>query len=400
MKIGVDIRSMLSLTGRGVSHYASSLLTELVHRYPQDEWYLLQTGRRPFQLPDALQKPNVTLHRLSLPNKVLNTSLGLLGRPRLDRHLPPVDVFFAPNLGFVRLSPRIPLVLTVHDLSFKVRPEWFTPAERTWHRMVRPGALARRASKVIAISDQTKHELEHFLQLDPASIRVIHSGIDDLYRTPPNEDMRRQVREQFGLAGPYVLFMGAAEPRKNLPTLLAGYVQAREQGLAAELVIAGSPSRHLDDLLRGISGPVRTLGYVPEEVKPALYAEAQTLALISFHEGFGFPPLEALACGTPSLVSDYPVSKEILGDAAARVDVRDAAGVAWNLVQLENDQAYRQTLLNRGQAIVERMTWTRTAEETYAVLAAAAAGSEHRRLPGDSRESPSTLTPKPGDSRA
>src|SRR5436305_7339909 len=137
MRIGVDIRSLLSPTGRGVSHYASAVLRHMVRGHPDDEWLLLQTGARHFSLPEGLDVPQVTLHHVRVPNRLCNLGFYTGVAPGIERLLGRVDVCFALNFGFVRVGPDTPYVLTVHDLSFRINPSSYTPRERVWHRIVR-----------------------------------------------------------------------------------------------------------------------------------------------------------------------------------------------------------------------------------------------------------------------
>ena len=299
MRIGVDIRTLLSPTGRGVSHYTQAILAELIRQHPKDEWHLLQTGRRPYELPKELKSKAVSFHHYQHSNKALNLRLATTGRPRLESLLPPVDVFFAPNLGFIRLG-KTPLVLTVHDLSFALFPNLYSRKERLWHKLIRPHELLRRADRIIAVSGQTRDELKQVYGIPPERASVVHSGIDEIYRKPVTAQVGAKVRRKYQLPKKYLLFLGAHDPRKQLPVVLAAFAEAQQRGLQADLVLAGSSSPALIKLVREAGGPsVRVLGYVPEADKPGLYREALGCVLVSSHEGFGFPPLEALAVGTP-----------------------------------------------------------------------------------------------------
>lgn len=366
MRVGVDIRSLLSSTGRGVSHYAAALLGELIRQFPGDEWRLLQTGSRAYELPSAWDAPSVGLRHLRVPNKLLNLSLATLGRPAADRLLGGVDVFFAPNLGFVRISRGTPLVLTVHDLSYAIHPAYYRWRERCWHAAVRPRALVNRAARLITVSKQTAREVQETYGFDQARLQVVPSGIDQRYRRPVTAADRRRIREAYGLPERYFLYVGALEPRKNPAGMLEGFRLARAAGLAAQLVLAGTGTA----AAAGQQG-VSRLGYIPEADKPALYAGATACLLVSWHEGFGFTPLEALACGTPSLVSDLPVFQETLGAAALRVDPGSPARIAEKLVHLEQDQETRRRIVSAGGPIVRKLTWRRAAAETHRILAEA-----------------------------
>jgi|tagenome__1003787_1003787.scaffolds.fasta_scaffold20971118_1 glycosyltransferase involved in cell wall biosynthesis len=373
MRIGVDIRSLLSPTGHGVSHYTSALLRNMVRLYPDDTWLLLQTGARRFSLPAGLDAPNVTLRHVRVPNRLGNLALFSGVAPGLDRLLGGVDVFFAPNFGFVRLGSRTPYVLTVHDLSFRVDPSWYTARERIWHRAVRPRRLVRGAARVIAVSEQTRLEIERVYGVSGERVRVIHPGIDHAGTLPLDEAALERVAGKYALPLRYVLFLGAQMPRKNVGFMLEGYRRARERGLESELVLAGDVSPALDRYgTTHPEAPLHQVGYVLDADRPAIYGGATALMFVSHHEGFGFPPLEALAAGTPSVVSDLAVFDETLGSAALRVD-GDAGLLADRLLQLERDPALRAGIVGDAEAIVGRFDWDRAAAETHEVLHEAAA---------------------------
>ena len=371
MKVGIDIRSLTSPTGRGVSHYTLALTAALAERFPKDRFELLQTGRQAFSLPAELDRPNVRLHHHRHSNKVLNTRMVLTGRPRMDDLLPAVDVCFAPNLGFIKVGDRMPLVVTVHDLSFELFPEQYSRSERSWHRLVAPKRLLARADRVIAVSGQTAGELTELYGVPVAKVSIVHSGIDPAYRLGMREAAAAamRMRRKYQLPESYFLFVGAHDPRKRLAALLKSYQAAKRQGLRAGLVLVGSVSPELIRLVRQAGEPaVVVLGYVPERDKPGLYAGALAVTLVSLHEGFGFPPLEAAASGIPSLVSDLAVFDETLGVAKRSVPVDDVPLTARNLVHLEQDAAARTRLGQAAKRSVRRLTWTRAAEETMQIL--------------------------------
>jgi glycosyltransferase involved in cell wall biosynthesis len=363
VNIGVDIRSLLVMSRGGIPHYTRALLAELAASHPRDQWHLLQTGRQEYVLPPELRRKNVTLHHIKQSNQLTNARLALTRSPRLDRAVSGVDVWFSPGFGFLSLSADVPLVLTVHDLSFETHPDWYDARARAWHRAVRPRATARRATKLIAVSEQTKDELKQEYAIPDTRIEVIHPGIEPIYRKPIPAAARNRVRKRYRLPRAYLLYVGAGEPRKNLATLFAGFQLARTKGLQAELLLVG---RGTEDLT--VPDGVRSLGYVSDEDMPALYAEAESLVLVSWYEGFGFPPLEALACGTPSVVSDLPIFRETLGRAAKRVAPDDPAALADSLVQLEGDTNKRQRLVAAGTSRLPEFAWSRAARETYRVL--------------------------------
>jgi glycosyltransferase involved in cell wall biosynthesis len=348
-----------------VSHYTLALLRHMVRRHPQDEWLLLQTGARRFSLPEGLDVPQVTLRHVRVPNRLCNLGFFTGLAPGLERLLGGVDVFLAPNIGFVRLGSGTPYVLTVHDLSFRVNPSWYTLHERAWHRMVRPRRLVQHAARVVAVSEQTRREVERLYGVSGDRVRVIHPGVE---RAAVGPDAIERVTGKYGLPPRYLLFVGAQTPRKNVGFMLDGYRRARERGLESELVLAGDLSPALErDAAAHPAAPVRQLGYVPDHERAAIYGGATALVFVSHHEGFGFPPLEALAAGTPSVVSDLAVFDETVGSAAMRVN-GDPGELAERLLELEREPGVREGLVAGAGDVVARFDWDRAADETYEVL--------------------------------
>jgi len=318
---------------RGVASYLRCLLDELAS-IPDDDYELIRYGGR-----------------------VSYAAGALTGRPRLDRLVRGCDVFWAPAPAPIALSRAVPLVLTVHDLSFEHRPRDYTFYERLWHRLARPRELARRAARVIAVSDSVREQLLDEWGLAAETVVTVLSG--------PGRPVKATGTPPAGLPSRYLLAVGAFEPRKGVELLLEAHARARRDGLAAELVFAGT-------------GPLETapgvtaLGYVTDEQLDALYADALALVSASREEGFGFPPLEALARGTPAVVPDLAPFRETLGDAALRFPAGDAEGLTAALLRLEREPELRARLVAAGSGALGRLSWARAARETRAVLAEAA----------------------------
>ena len=201
-----------------------------------------------------------------------------------------------------------PFVLTVHDRSWEERPQDFTRYERLWHAAARPRRLARRAARVLCDTEVVRGALIREWGLDPGRVRTVPLA------------PRRLAGAASPSSHPYFLSVGALEPRKAPDVLVAGFRLARERGLEAELIVAG-------DGRVDVEAPgVRRLGHV--EDLGSLYAGALAVVLPSWIEGFGLTPVEGIAAGTPAIVSDLPVLREVLGDGALYVQPGDASGLA------------------------------------------------------------------------
>lgn len=371
MKVAVDGRALRpgAAHRRGVARYLRCLLEALAELGPDDEYAVLVAGAED---PEPFRAPNVRLVRSRVPGRVLFGAAALAGRPRLDRLAGGCDVAWAPAPAPVALSGGVPLVLTLLDLSFEHAPD-FRPYERLWHRLARPANLARRATRVICLSGPVRDAAVARWGLSPEGIRVVPPGAGKPPGTPttgPPEAATPQVAGlPAGVARPYVLAVGALEPRKLPGVLVEAHQRARSRGLRAGLVFAG------DGPLRGEleRSQATVLGHVPDEALEALYAGALALACVSRDEGFGFTPVEALARGTPAVVADLPVFEETLGAGALRVPPGDAGALADALLRLEREAGLRERLVAAGREAVAERSWERAARETRAVLAEAAA---------------------------
>jgi glycosyltransferase involved in cell wall biosynthesis len=362
MRVGVDGRSLVDANGRGVAQYTRGLLSALAQVHPDDEWHvLIPEGTR------TAMPAGVRVFRVPLPSRVFYGLAAVFRYPRLDEVLGGVDVFWAPAPAPLALSRDVPLLLTLHDLSWELRPHDFTRYERFWHQVSRPRALAASATRIAADSGQTRAQAIERWGLDPGRVAVVPPVI----RPPERRLDKRQgeaIRGRFSLPSRYFLSVGALEPRKAPEVLARAFHRARAAGLDADLAIVGQGR-----LGEGLSGPgLHLLGRVTDVELDGLYAGALALVMPSRLEGFGLPPLEAALRGTPSIVSDLPVFAETLGDGAVRVPVEDEARLAVVMRELAGDEQLRARLRALALAAVERFTSEDSAALMHTMLAAAA----------------------------
>lgn len=381
---------------RGVARYLRCLLEELGELGPGDQYFVLVAGGLD---AEPFRAPNLTMVRSRLPGRALFGAATLTGRPRLDRLVGGCDVAWAPALAPLAVSSGVPLVLTLHDMSFE-RATDYGRYERLWHRLARPERLARRATRVICPSGPVREAAMQRWNLPAERVRVVLSGAgkpqraageregeaaargadesaDDVPLGPAAASSRVAASGSPGAARalpagvvpPYVLAVGALEPRKLPGVLVEAHGMARSRGLEAGLVFAGDgPLRAAIERSHAI-----VLGHVPDPVLEELYGGALALACVSRDEGFGFTPVEALTRGTPPVVADLPVFAETLGEGALRVPPGDVRALADALLRLERDPALRERLVHAGRQAVAHLSWERAARETRAVLAEAAA---------------------------
>lgn len=348
--------------------YTEKLLRAMVRIGSEHTFHLFCSGLT--SLPRSIThwltaEPRVTLTHQRWPNKLSNLIHIGLGRPYLDTAVGGVDVWFMPNMMFGQVSRHTPLVLTVHDLSFRY-PNFFNHRGNWWHRLVRPGHLMRQSQRIISVSENTKRDIVATYGIAPERITVIQLGIEaQLFAAVPDQAVEK-IRNRYHLERPYVLSIGTVNPRKNIDGLIAawGIVTRQTQG-AYELIIAGHAgmSRSNAQLSR-----VRFVDYVPEADKPAWYRGAAAFVYPSYFEGFGLPILEAMAARVPVVTSAAPALGEVGSDGVLMTDPYDAAGLAEAIFRVLQDHDLRRALIARGSARVQQFSWERAAQATLATL--------------------------------
>jgi glycosyltransferase involved in cell wall biosynthesis len=276
----------------------------------------------------------------------------------------PPDVVFVPS-HVLPLTMRVSSVVTIHDLGHRQQRASYGFMD-WWYLELMTRRMARKATRLIAVSETTAGDLRRFYGVKPERISVIHSGVDASMK-PQSEAEVRRVKSKYGLDRPYFLYVGRNHPRKNLDTLLRAFESARGHGLDASLVLAGPGHRPSAD------GWLKVLSYVPAKDLPGLYSGALALVLPSRFEGFGFPVLEAMSCGTAVISSTAGALPEIVGDAAILINPDDQAGWTEAMLTLSTDGDAQRLLINAGRTRSAQFSWQSTAGQVWKVLEQAAA---------------------------
>jgi glycosyltransferase involved in cell wall biosynthesis len=289
--------------------------------------------------------------------------------PRLARH-DRLDVLLVQYTA-PRMLP-CPVVTIVHDVAFALFPRFFSPMERIWMRRTIPATM-RRAAAVVTVSRFSRDEILRLYDLPADRVVVAYDGVDPVFTDG--------ARVPSAIEPPFFLSIGNLQPRKDLGTLIRAYrrLTSSSPEIRERLVIVGqewvrSEARSLlaetEDLRQ--AGRIVFTGYIPDGQLVGLLQHATAFAYPSVYEGFGLPPVEALAVGTPALVSDIPVTREILGDAALRLPPSDPAAWAEGLRRIASDPALRTSLSELGRARAALFTWERSAQTMLACLERAA----------------------------
>ena len=281
--------------------------------------------------------------------------------PRILDRLRPDVVHYTNYLAPV--WARVPYVVSVHDMSVALMPQFHTLKKRMLTSRLVP-MVARRAGLVLTPSENTRRDVIRLLGLDPGRVRVIPYAPAPTFRPVTVERDRLRT---LGLTGPYFLYVGTLEPRKNLARALRAFARVAPSLPDHRFVIVGQRGWMYDDVLKEASelrGRVDLLGYVAEADLPALYSHAAAFVYPSLYEGFGLPVVEAMACGTPVLTSRSSSLTEIAEGSAVLADPLDEAAIADGLMALATDEALRADLRRRGLAQAASFTWERTGRET------------------------------------
>ena len=264
----------------------------------------------------------------------------------------------------------LPTVLTVHDLIGMLFPRNLPPIARFYWSRWLPSSV-RRADHIIADSEHTRQDLVCLLHVREERITVIPLGVDRRFAPRPPETVA-SLRGRLGLPGRFLLYVGTLEPRKGIDTLLSAWARIASRLPDVDLVIAGKPGWHTDRLHLqardlGVEPRVRWTGYVDHGDLPALYSAAEALVFPSRYEGFGLPPLEAMACGTPVITSNSSSLPEVVGDAGLLLPPDDVSALAHAIYLVMTQPALRAELRERGLRRARDFTWERTAARTRAV---------------------------------
>jgi glycosyltransferase involved in cell wall biosynthesis len=274
------------------------------------------------------------------------------------------DVVYVPSHVLPVVSPA-PGVVTIHDLGH--RSERASYSRSAWlYLELTTRLMAQRAARLIAVSQTTARDLQRIYGVDPERIAVIYSGVNERMQ-PQSPAAVRALRVRYALPERYFLYVGRSHPRKNLPLLRRAFGGAQARGLNALLVLAGPG--HAAETADG----VRILSYVPQGELPALYSGAIALTQPSRFEGFGFPVLEAMRCGTPVIAAAAGALPEIVADAGLLVDPNDSAAWTEALLRMSEDRQLRERMIHAGFTRSAGFTWTTTATKIWGVLDEAAA---------------------------
>jgi glycosyltransferase involved in cell wall biosynthesis len=378
VRIGINAFYLGAVT-TGSGQYINHLIRQLARLESESEYVLIDSKKagRKIQDTGVLHLASCFLFPVSTPFDSISENLAKLwfeqvSFPRACRRQG-VEIAHVPYFASP-LFPTTPTVVTVHDLIPMLLPVY---RGSIWVRLytLLVAIAAKRADVVLTDSEASKWDIVHLLDIPSERVHVIYLAADDIYQPILDDQRLTAIRQKYGLPESYLLYLGGFDQRKNVPALLKAFAQLAKDPRAF-LVVAGrlpekgggffpDPRPIVQEL--GIEERVVFTGWVPEEDKPALYSGARALVFPSLYEGFGLPPLEALACGTPVIASNQGSLPEIVGDGGLLLEPDDMEGLAGAMEKLLNDDTLWGDLREKGLAHAARFSWEKTARETLAV---------------------------------
>jgi len=356
----------------GISEYTHYLLRELLSRDDNNEYIFYYNSFK--KLDRSIFDwcgPRVTFKNSSWPNKIFNYILQkFCDWPKLDSITGPVDVFLSPHFNFSCFGKTAgKKILTVHDLSFLRYPEFFSARKNFWHYGLNVRKLVKKYDAIVAISENTKLDLMELLQVPEEKIFVIYSGLnkegDEL-----TEAEAKAFKRDNDISSRFVLYLGAIEPRKNVAGLIEAYDLMRDMHLPLteyQLILAGASGWKNKHIYRRAESSlyrddIHFLGYVSRAQRQWLYSNASLFIYPSYYEGFGFPPLEAMAHGLAVITSDVSSLPEVTGDAALMVNPYSTLDLAKAMETLLLNPELRKKYAEKGRERAKLFNWQKTAD--------------------------------------
>ena len=352
--------------GAGIGRYVRDLVSALSDIDKSIEYRLFISGATKDKLPDVLGSnflwapSRITpkwfariWHRLKIPLPV-------------EQFIGGIDLFHATDFVLPPTLPSTKTLLTVHDLSFVRVPETASPSLKAYLDRVVPLSV-QRANHILADSQATKDDLIELYNVPEHKITVLLTGVDKRFKL--TESGFSTIRSKYNLGErPYIFTIGTVQPRKNYVRVIEALAKLRENGHDINLVIAGGRG-WLDDPIyetiknTGMTEYVKLIGFADDEDVPTLYSHALCVAFPSLYEGFGYPVLEGMACGTPVVTSNVSSLPEVAGDAALMVNPYDVDEIAEAIHSLIIDERLRNTLIERGFEHIKHFTWEKSARQ-------------------------------------
>jgi glycosyltransferase involved in cell wall biosynthesis len=369
MRVGLD-GSPLSDLLTGIGHYTFELGRALAANYPSDQFQLISP--KPFSPQIVEQSKRDRLPNLEFINPKSANVRGRWWSLDLPRYLKRagLDLFHGTNYE-LPLWRRRHTVVTVHDLSSLLYPKLHRQPLARRMRLRLPLAV-RMARAVITPTEAVRRELCSHMKVKPNKVTAIHEAPRQNFR-PMSPDESSGTRTRLGVENDFLLFVGTLEPRKNLLTLLKAFAEVlRDPGFRTQLIVAGGEGWLMEETFAfvraaGIADRVKLIGYVNDNELRALYSSCRAFIYPSLYEGFGLPPLEAMACGAPVIASRIAALAETIGDTAMLVDRLDVQSLGAAITDVCEDEKLRKKMIAAAPSHAAKFSWEKAARSTYEI---------------------------------
>jgi len=394
MTIGIDLRAVGQGKYSGVEEYTLNVLRALFDIDRKNKYVLFSSGvkigerYRNFTVWAQKKNPDIKIVHSGIPNRMLNIAFKTASWPKIDNLMSAgssfeaADIIFEPNINLAPASKGVKTVATFHDLSFEKYGKFFSARQKFWHSFIRPSGLAKRVDAIIAVSESTKRDIIETYGIEPDKIKVIYSGISSFapssHKAKADKESRiRETKIKYNLPEKFILYLGTIEPRKNIIGSIKAFELFKHNylPLAAgyKLVIAGSKRWLYEDIFSAAKrSPAKNdiifTGFIEDEDKKYLYGAAGLFVYPSFYEGFGFPPLEAMAAGTPVIASDCSSLPEVAGGAAIMVNPYSISQLAWAMKEVLENKELAGKMIEKGYEQAKKFSWEKCARETLKVF--------------------------------
>jgi len=364
MKIGIEAERANLPNPTGVEVYATELIKNLAKIDQRNEYFLyFRTKPQPwfYDLPK-----NFKIRLIPFPKFWTQIRISW------EMFWHPVDVLMILASALPIYHPKS--VFTAHDIAYEFFPEAFPWFMRNY-LVFSTRFAAKQATKIVAVSNATKNDLVKFYKINPGKIAVTHLAYaKDRFKPMPYDQVQTQL-DKFGLSyKKYILFCGTLQPRKNIIRLVDAFIKLKKEfRIEEKLVICGGKGWLWEPIMGKINqsqltDSVKFLGYVDTQDLPALYNGASLLTLPALYEGFGLPPLEAMACGTPVVVSNISSLPEVVGEAGELINPNSVESIANGLLKVLQERNLQNEMSEKGLAQAQKFSWEKCARETLVVL--------------------------------
>ncbi len=366
MRIAVNTRLLLKDKLEGIGWFSYESLKRIVHAHPEHEFIFIFD--RPYS-DDFIFAANVTPVVVRPPARH-----PFLWWIWLEIRLPRVlkkykaDVFVSPD-GFLSLRSDVPAVPVIHDLNFEHYPQQLPRLVRWFYRKYFP-KYARKACRIGTVSEYSRQDIAKTYEIDPETIDVYYNGINALYQ-PSSEGKKQSVRKDISGRQPYFVFVGALNPRKNVPGLLKAFEHFREQTRHDHKLVVVGDAMHKTSALKNQLNSMRHnkdvifTGRLPAQELSGVLGAAEAMVFVPYFEGFGIPVVEAMAAGVPLVCSKSASLPEVAGEAAILVDPDNHTEIAEAMQKIVEDTDLRQRLINKGHKQKMKFSWDKTAERFW-----------------------------------